>query len=115
MVLAGVASCNEPETVVTNIVHPDGTVLRRIEMKKLENKFEVSDLQVPFDSTWTITDSLEINMEGDTIWIKRDEKLFSDVEEINRTYLSTRSKQGHKAPCGIQEEVQVVQHRIQIL
>jgi len=88
MVLAGVASCNEPETVVTNIVHPDGTVLRRIEMKNLENKFEVSDLQVPFDSTWTITDSLEINMEGDTIWIKRAEKLFSDVEEINRTYLS---------------------------
>lgn len=88
MVIVIAASCNEPETVVTNIVHPDGTVLRRIEMKNLENKFEVSDLQVPFDSTWTITDSLEINMEGDTIWVKRAEKLFSGIEEINRTYLS---------------------------
>lgn len=88
MVLVIVASCDEPETVVTNIVHPDGSVTRRIEMKNIENKFEMSDLQVPFDSTWTITDSLEINMEGDTIWVKRAEKLFSNVDEINRTYLS---------------------------
>ena len=87
MVLAIAASCNEPETVVTNIVHADGTVTRRIEMKNFENKFEVSDLQVPFDSTWTITDSLEISREGDTIWVKRAEKLFSGVDEINLSYL----------------------------
>ena len=88
MVLAIAASCNEPETVVTNIVHADGTVTRRIEMKNFENKFEVSDLQVPFDSTWTITDSLEISREGDTIWVKRAEKLFSGVDEINLSYLA---------------------------
>lgn len=88
MVLVIAASCNLPETIVTNVIHRDGTVLRRIEMKNSENTFEVSDLQVPFDSTWTITDSLEINIEGDTIWVRRAEKLFSDIEEINRTYLS---------------------------
>lgn len=60
IVLVIAASCNEPETIVTNIVHSDGSVTRRIEMKNLENKFELSDLQVPFDSTWTIRDSLEI-------------------------------------------------------
>ena len=88
MALVLAASCDEPETVVTNIVHADGSVTRRIEMKNLENKFEVSDLQVPFDSTWTIRDSLEINKEGDTIWVKRAEKLFASVDEINRTYFS---------------------------
>jgi hypothetical protein len=80
------ASCNDPETVVTNIVHRDGSVTRRIEMKNTENKFEVSDLQVPFDSTWIVKDSLEINENGDTIWVKRAEKLFADVDEINSYY-----------------------------
>ena len=80
------ASCNDPETVVTNIVHRDGSVTRRIEMKNAENKFEVSNLQVPFDSTWIVKDSLEINENGDTIWVKRAEKLFADVDEINSYY-----------------------------
>jgi hypothetical protein len=85
------ASCNEPETVVTNIVHPDGSVIRRIEMKNMENKFEISNLQVPFDSTWTVRDSLEINEKGDTTWVKRTEKLFTSAEEINKTYQSDSS------------------------
>jgi hypothetical protein len=88
MVLVIAASCNEPETIVTNIVHSDGSVTRRIEMKNLENKFELSDLQVPFDSTWTIRDSLEIDTDGDTIWVKRAEKRFASVDEINITYQS---------------------------
>jgi hypothetical protein len=86
MMLIIAASCNEPETVVTNIVHPDGSVTRRIEMKNPENNFEISELQVPFDSTWTIKDSLEISEEGDTTWVKRAEKLFTDIEEINQAY-----------------------------
>jgi len=31
-----VVSCNEPETVVTDYVHPDGSVTRKIEMKSIE-------------------------------------------------------------------------------
>jgi len=88
IVLVFAASCNEPETIVTNIVHPDGSVTRRIEMKNTENKFELSDFQVPFDSTWTIRDSLEINTDGDTLWVKRAEKLFASADEINSTYQS---------------------------
>ena len=90
LVLVIAASCDEPETIVTNIVHPDGSVTRRIEMKNLENKFELSNLQVPFDSTWIIRDSLEISEKGDTTWVKRAEKLFQNVEEINREYAADR-------------------------
>ena len=33
LLLMVVVSCDEPETVVTNIVHPDGSVTRKIEMR----------------------------------------------------------------------------------
>jgi hypothetical protein len=83
-------SCNEPETVVTNIVHPDGSIIRKIEMKSNESKagerFKTSDLLVPFDSTWTVRDSCEINEDGDTTWIRRVEKLFENVNGINLAY-----------------------------
>jgi hypothetical protein len=85
------ASCNEPETVVTDIVHPDGSITRKIEIKNQENKFEVSDIQVPFDNTWTIRDSLEINEKGDSVWVKRAEKLFKSADEINVDYKSDSS------------------------
>jgi hypothetical protein len=97
LVVAMVASCDEPETVVTNIVHPDGSVTRKIEMKNTKNKFDISVRQVPFDSTWTIRDSLEINKNGkDTIWVKCAEKLFASVDEINRDY---------KADSGVNKKI----------
>ena len=61
MVLLIVFSCDEPETIVTNIVHPDGSVTRKIEMRNNQNKFKLSDLQVPFDSTWIIKDTINIS------------------------------------------------------
>jgi hypothetical protein len=81
-----VASCNEPETIVTNIIHPDGSVTRKVEMKNTKNNFSIKSLQIPFDSTWTIRDSLEINKKGDSTWVKRAEKLFGSVDELNATY-----------------------------
>jgi hypothetical protein len=85
-----VLSCNEPETIVTNFVHTDGSVTRVIVMKsitdKTEDRFQLSDLQVPFDSTWTVKDSTELSDKGDTTWIRRAEKLFKNVEEINSAY-----------------------------
>jgi len=81
------ASCDEPETVVTDIVHPDGSINRKIEMKNMENKFKISDIQVPFDTlTWIIRDSLEINDKGDTTWVKRAEKFFKNTGELNQAY-----------------------------
>lgn len=84
--LIAVFSCNEPRTVVTDIVHPDGSVTRRIEIKNSENNFPMSDLQVPFDDTWIIKDSLEIGRNGDTTFVKRAEKLFENVTLLNETY-----------------------------
>jgi len=85
-----VISCDEPETSVTNFVHPDGSVTRRIEMRSPddnpETRFKSSDLQVPYDDTWSVTDSCEVNEKGDTTWVRRAVKLFSKTDEINTTY-----------------------------
>ena len=88
LILMLIVSCDEPETVVTNYVHPDGSVTRMIEMRNLKNNFKKSDLQVPFDSTWTIKDSIEINKKGDTTWIKKAVKQFRNTDEINLAYKS---------------------------
>jgi len=80
------ASCDEPETVLTNVVHPDGSVTRRVVMRNSKNEFGVSSLQVPIDSTWAISDSLEIGKKGDTTWVRRAEKLFRNIGEVNLAY-----------------------------
>lgn len=90
MVLLIVFSCDEPETIVTNIVHPDGSVTRRIEMRNKKNNFKPSDLQVPFDSTWIVKDTIVIGEKKDTTWIKTAEKLFKNVEDINKSYLTDK-------------------------
>lgn len=83
-----IVSCDDPETVVTNYVHPDGSVTRKIEMRNLKNIFKKSDFQVPLDSTWIVKDSIEINRKGDTTWIKRAVKQFKNIDEINLAYKS---------------------------
>jgi hypothetical protein len=90
IVLFIVFSCDEPETIVTNIIHTDGSVTRKIEMRNSKNKFELSGLQVPFDSTWIIKDTIEIGEKKDTAWIKKAEKLFKNVEEIDKSYLADK-------------------------
>ena len=94
LIIMLVVSCDEPDTVVTNIVHPDGSVTRKIVMRNTKNKFEKSELQVPFDSTWNVTDSLEISAKGDTSWVKRAEKFFKNIDEINSAYKKDSSING---------------------
>ena len=91
MMLVMAVSCGEPETVVTDIVHTDGSVTRKIEMKTMDNNFRISNVQVPYDSTWIIRDSLEINSDGDTTYVRRTEKLFASVDQINKDYLADSS------------------------
>lgn len=89
LVLLFTASCGEPQTIVTDIVHPDGSVTRRLEMRNSKNDFEIAKIQVPFDTiTWTIRDSVEVNEKGDTTWVRRAEKLYSDVIQLNLAYKS---------------------------
>ena len=78
-------SCQE--TVVTNIVHPDGSITRRIVIKDPDSKgFKAEDYRVPFDETWKIRDTFELNDKGDTTHIRTAEKLFRNVAEINKEY-----------------------------
>lgn len=90
LILMMVISCDEPETVVTNYVHTDGSVTRAIEMRsineKVNERFAISNLQVPFDSTWTVKDSCESDENVDTIWVRRAVKTFKNADEINLTY-----------------------------
>lgn len=79
-------SCDEPETMVTDIVHADGSVTRKIEMRSRKNNFIEKVMQVPFDNTWKTADTIEIGEKGDTTWIKRGEKLFQNTDEINHAY-----------------------------
>lgn len=81
-----VVSCDGPETVVTNFVHPDGSVTRKIEVRIHKNSYIDTNSQVPFDRTWAVRDSVELNDKGDTTWVRRAEKLFKNAEEINLTY-----------------------------
>jgi hypothetical protein len=91
-ILLFVVSCNDPETIVTNYVHPDGSVTRKIEMRSLEQdkqkRFKISDIQVPVDGSWNFRDSCEVDKKGDTTFVRRGEKIFKNINEINAAYAS---------------------------
>jgi hypothetical protein len=59
-------------------------------MRNKKNNFKPSSLQVPYDSTWITKDTLEIGPKNDTTWIKRAEKFYKNVNEINSEYLSDK-------------------------
>ena len=91
-VLILIMSCNEPETVVTNYVHPDGSITRKVEIKSIEGdknkRFKISNIQVPLDLTWAVKDSFALSEKGDTIWFRKAEKFFKNIEELNLAYKS---------------------------
>lgn len=86
IILVMIVSCDEPETIVTNIINRDGSVTRRIEMKNDKKEFSKSDFQVPLDSTWNIIDSIEVSGMDDTVWVMRAEKVFINADEITLSY-----------------------------
>jgi hypothetical protein len=59
--------------------------------KNEENKFDISNVQLPYDDTWIVKDSLEVSENGDTTWVKRAEKLFRSADEINMDYKTDSS------------------------
>jgi len=80
--------CNGPETVVTNIVHADGSVTRRVEMRSSEPVVEPERCKVPVDSTWITVASMEVSAKGDTTWVIVSEKTFPCTDSINAGYSS---------------------------
>jgi hypothetical protein len=90
-ILLMIYSCDDPETVVTNIIHKDGSITRRVEMRRNNNNFRQSEIQIPIDTTWTIKDSCIISEKGDTSWIRTAEKHFADINELNNDYKNDSS------------------------
>jgi hypothetical protein len=87
-----VISCEGPETVVTNIVGHDGSVLRKAELKYTRDELTLNDFSVPVDSTWNLRDSMNVTDKGDTTWFLMAEKMFKSADEINETYLTDTGK-----------------------
>jgi hypothetical protein len=78
-------SC-DPETLVINTVHEDGSVTRKVVMKSGSRDFDPEQFKVPIDSTWQSGITMETGERGDTTWILTAEKHFAGVEEINEGY-----------------------------
>jgi hypothetical protein len=81
-----VSGCDEPDTIVTNIVHYDGSVTRRVEIRNDEDSFEPESFKVPLDTSWIISRTIEVSSDGDTAWVFIAEKLFPDVFQLNAEY-----------------------------
>lgn len=90
VVLVFLHGCEEPETIVTNIVHPDGSVTRRVEMRTSKQEFDPEEYRVPVDSTWNLAYSIEVSEEGDTTRVLVAEKLFPDAGSITEEYTRER-------------------------
>ncbi|MCP4312145.1 MAG: hypothetical protein GY790_12840 [Bacteroidetes bacterium] len=79
--------CDEYNTNVTNTVHADGSVSRKVIMtNNTSEDFDPGKYQVPLDSSWTLEYSMEISEKQDTVWILTGEKHFESVEAINADY-----------------------------
>lgn len=91
IILVMIYSCDEPETVVTNIIHKDGSITRHVEMRSNKNNFRQSEIQIPVDSSWAIKDSCIISEKGDTTWIRTAEKHFADIHKLNNDYKNDSS------------------------
>lgn len=86
LVLVFLHGCNEPETIVTNVVHPDGSITRKVEMRTSKREFDPEEFRVPVDSTWTHSYSFEVSEGGDTTRVLVAEKLFPDAGSITEEY-----------------------------
>lgn len=75
-----------PEVIVTNTVHVDGSITRRVEIRNTEDEFSKDFYLVPIDSSWSIVHSTEVSEDGDTTWVMMAEKFFANAELINSDY-----------------------------
>lgn len=87
--LSFLLSCDWPKTIVTNYIHPDGSVTRKVVMRNNDELLDPANYRIPLDSSWMFSKSFEIK-DKDTIWIITAEKHFNSVDEINREYESDK-------------------------
>ncbi len=80
------SSCGGPDALLINMVRNDGSVKRKLILTYHKDEFDLSDCQVPVDSTWSITKSYDVSEKGDTTYSLTAEKEFESVDMINKLY-----------------------------
>ncbi|MGM0463404.1 MAG: hypothetical protein ACQEQW_01975 [Bacteroidota bacterium] len=80
------SSCGGPDALLINMVRNDGSVERRVILTYHKDEFDLSDCQVPVDSSWNITKSYDVSEKGDTTYSLTAEKEFESVDMINKLY-----------------------------
>ncbi len=86
LIMMFLSSCGGPDALLINIVREDGSVERRVLLTYHADEFDLNDCQVPVDSTWDITRSLDISENGDTTYSLTAVKEFESVDMINKYY-----------------------------
>lgn len=84
------SECGSPDMFVINEVREDGSINRKLVISDGEDEFDLNNMQVPVDSTWTLDKTLEISEKGDSLWIVTAEKIFASVDELNESYTMHR-------------------------
>lgn len=80
------SECGRPDMLVINKVNEDGSVNRKLVITYDEDEFDLDDMQVPVDSSWTLEKTIEVSEKGDSLWTITAEKYFASVEDLNYAY-----------------------------
>lgn len=89
------SECGRPDMLVVNKINKDGSIDRKLIMTYDEDDFDLDKMQVPVDSTWILTRTLEVSEKGDTIWTLQAEKQFKSVADLNMSYDNYKGSNKH--------------------
>ncbi len=89
------SQCGRPDMLVINNINTDGSIDRKLVISYDKSEFDLNNLQVPIDSTWTLNKILEVSEKGDSVWTLEAEKHFNSVLELNDTYLNHKGSNDH--------------------
>ncbi len=89
------SECGRPDMLVINDIKDDGSINRKLVMTYDEDEFDLSDMQVPVDSTWSLDKTLEVSEKGDSLWTLIAEKQFASVDDLNNSYINDTGSNKH--------------------
>ncbi len=87
-------SCGEPDALVVNVVHKDGSITRKVILTSTKDNFDLDDCQVPVNKSWDIEKISEISEKGDTTWTLTAIKDFESVDGLNTLYETYEGSNG---------------------
>lgn len=89
------SECGRADMLVINKINDDGSINRKLVMTFDEDEFDLSDMQVPVDSTWSLDKTLEVSEKGDSLWMLVAEKQFASVDDLNNSYINDNGSNKH--------------------